>query len=80
MQLREIIKNTIDTYRDKFPDSFIQVKVDPEGLQLKLSRRAKVAKVNNFEVIRLEDSVMDLGTVSNHPLAMDTLQEGASSL
>ena len=83
VQLREIIKNTIDTYRDKFPDSFIQVKVDPEGLQLKLSRRAKVANaewVNNFEVIRLEDSVMDLGTVSNHPLAMDTLQEGASSL
>ena len=82
-QLRKVIKNTIDLYRDKFPENFIQVKVDPEMLQLKLSRRLKAERakwINDFEVIKLEDDMLDLGAVSNRPIDMDTQQDGAGAL
>ena len=82
-QLRKVIKNTIEVYRGKFPENFIQVKVDPERLQLKLSRRPKADNarwINDFEVVKLEDDVLDLGSVSNRQVDMDTEQEGAGAL
>ena len=80
--LRKLIKETIDSYRGKFPDSFIQVKVDAEGGKLLLSRRSKEDNkwTNNFEVIPISASAMTLGRVGNTGTNGDTVMADVSSL
>ena len=69
--LRKLIKETIDSYTvhctGKFPDSFIQVWVDPEGEKLVLSRKNKEDGkwTNNFEAVKLDATAMSLGRVGN---------------
>ena len=80
--LQKLIKETIDSYRAKFPDSFIQVKADPEGEKLLLSRRCKEDNkwTNNFEVIQISASAMTLGRVGNTGTNGDTVMADVSSL
>ena len=80
--LRKLIKETIDSYRGKFPDSFIQVKVDAEGGKLLLSRRSKEDNkwTNNFEVIPISAGAMSLGRVGNTGANGDTVMTDVSSL
>ena len=80
--LRKLIKETIDSYRGKFPDSFIQVKVDAEGGKLLLSRRSKEDNkwTNNFEVIPISAGAMSLGRVGNTGGNGDTVMTDVSSL
>ena len=68
LNLRKAIRTVIEEQKVKYPEQFIQVRVDAEGLSLKLSRKqdGKDGKwLNNYETIALDDSVLDLGKVSN---------------
>ena len=77
-----MVKDTVDKYREEFLDSFIQAKVDLDRLQLRLSSKCKANGkwTNNFAYVKIEDAVLDLGSVSNSTTDMDTVSEGASSL
>jgi len=71
LNLRKAIRATIEAEKVKFPEQFIQVRVDPESLSLKLSRKqgGKEGKwLNNYDTVLLEDSVLDLGRTGNSPL------------
>ena len=66
LNLRKAIRETVETQKVKFPEQFIQVRIDPEALSLKLSRKGKDGKwFNNYETIPLDDSVLDLGRTGN---------------
>jgi hypothetical protein len=50
----------MDECKRKFPGSYIQVKVDVENFQLKLSRLSGRGWINNFDKVDLPESVLDL--------------------
>ena len=58
--LRNVINTTIEDAKSKYPRSFIQVKVDVENFQLKISRLEDGTWYNNVEQVTLPDSVLDL--------------------
>jgi hypothetical protein len=58
--LRNVINTTLDEAKKKYPRSFIQVKVDVENFQLKISRLEDGTWRNNVELVDLPDSVLDL--------------------
>jgi hypothetical protein len=58
--LRNVINTTLDEAKKKYPRSFIQVKVDVENFQLKISRCEDGTWLNNVEKVDLPDSVLDL--------------------
>ena len=62
--LRNVINTVVGEYKRKFPDNYIQVKVDTEKFQLKVSRRegARHESVwhNNIELVALPEEVLDL--------------------
>ena len=58
--LRTVINRTIEDTKAKFPNSYIQVKVDVENFRLKVSRRTGGVWHNNIETVELPDSVLDL--------------------
>ncbi len=58
--LRNVINTTLDEAKKKYPHSFIQVKVDVENFQLKISRLEDGTWMNNVEKVDLPDSVLDL--------------------
>jgi hypothetical protein len=58
--LRNVINTTIDDAKKKYPRSFIQVKVDVENFQLKISKLQDGTWMNNVEVVDLPESVLDL--------------------
>jgi hypothetical protein len=58
--LRNEINTVMDECKQRFPDSYIQVKVDVENFQLKLSRLSGGGWINNFDKVDLPDSVLDL--------------------
>ena len=58
--LRNVINRTIEDCKAKYPDSFIQVKVDVEKFQLRVSRNRSGEWMNDVERIDLPDSVLDL--------------------
>jgi hypothetical protein len=58
--LRNVINRTIEDCKAKYPDSFIQVKVDVEKFQLRISRNRNGEWMNDVERIELPDSVLDL--------------------
>jgi len=68
--LRTAINSTIGTWKARFPKSFIQVKVDSERLQLRISRKEAGVWYNNIDTVDLPESVLDLSrvgpTVSSH--------------
>jgi hypothetical protein len=74
-RLRLAIKDTLQKNKEKFPKCFIQVKVDPENLSLVLSRRDDKGWTNNYDTVKLETSVMDLGTVRNSDMDVDSSQQ-----
>ena len=55
-----MINITLDEAKKKYPRSFIQVKVDVENFQLKISRCEDGTWLNNVEKVDLPDSVLDL--------------------
>ena len=62
--LRNVINTVVGEYKRRFPDNYIQVKVDTEKFQLKVSRRegARHESVwhNNIELVDLPEEVLDL--------------------
>jgi hypothetical protein len=58
--LRNVINITLDEAKKKYPRSFIQVKVDVENFQLKISRLEDGSWMNNVELVDLPESVLDL--------------------
>ncbi len=58
--LRNVINTTMDEAKKKYPRSFIQVKVDVENFQLKVSRLEDGTWINNVELVDLPDTVLDL--------------------
>ena len=76
LNLRKAIRATVETEKAKYPEHFIQVRVDPEALSLKLSRKGKDGKwFNSYETILLDDSVLDLGRTGN----VERMEEGGQS-
>jgi hypothetical protein len=58
--LRSVINKVVEEGKAKFPTSFIQVKVEAEKFQLRVSRREGGVWFNNIDVIPLPPSVLDL--------------------
>jgi hypothetical protein len=58
--LRNVINTVLDECKQKFPDSYIQVKVDVETFQLKISRLSGGVWFNNVDKVDLPESVLDL--------------------
>jgi hypothetical protein len=58
--LRNVINTVLDDCKKKYPDSFIQVRVDAENFQLKVSRLQGGVWINNVERVDLPESVLDL--------------------
>ena len=82
--LRNVINTTIEDSKKKYPRSFIQVKVDVENFQLKVSKLQDGTWMNNVEVVDLPESVLDLSrtgpTVRRKPsqsTAMDVVNDAS---
>jgi hypothetical protein len=82
--LRNVINTTIEDSKKKYPRSFIQVKVDVENFQLKVSKLQDGTWMNNVEVVDLPESVLDLSrtgpTVRRKPsqsTAMDVVSDAS---
>jgi hypothetical protein len=58
--LRNVINTVVEEGKAKFPSSYIQVKVDAEKFQLRVSRREDGVWYNNIEIVPLPPSVLDL--------------------
>jgi hypothetical protein len=58
--LRNVINNVISEAKSKYKESFIQVKVDAEKFQLRVSRREAGVWYNNIDYIDLPEEVLDL--------------------
>jgi hypothetical protein len=58
--LRNVINTVLDECKQKFPDSYIQVKVDVQNFQLKISRLSGGVWLNNVDKVDLPESVLDL--------------------
>jgi len=58
--LRNVINTVVEEGKAKFPSSYIQVKVDAEKFQLRVSRREDGVWFNNIETVPLPPSVLDL--------------------
>ena len=72
--LRKAIRTTIETEKVKYPEHFIQVRVDAEAATLKLSR--KLGKdgrwLNNYETVILDEGALDTGRPGFTDEAMET--------
>jgi hypothetical protein len=81
--LRNVINTVIEDSKKKYPSSFIQVKVDVENFQLKVSRLEDGVWMNNVELVSLPDSVLDLsrtGPVTRRkPSTSNDMEVGASA-
>jgi hypothetical protein len=55
-----VINTVVEEGKAKFPSSYIQVKVDAEKFQLRVSRREDGVWFNNIETVPLPSSVLDL--------------------
>jgi hypothetical protein len=58
--LRNVISRVIEESKAKYPNSYIQVKVDAENMKLKVSRRTAGVWHNNTDTIELPETVLDL--------------------
>jgi hypothetical protein len=58
--LRTVINSVVEGGKAKYPNNFIQVKVDAEKFQLRVSRREGGVWFNNIETVPLPLSVLDL--------------------
>ncbi len=58
--LRNVMNQTINDCKKKYPNSFIQVRVDVDKFQLKVSRFHCGEWSNNIETVDLPESVLDL--------------------
>jgi hypothetical protein len=54
------MKKIMDEAKAKYKNSYIQTKVDVDGMCLKVSHRQDGVWYNNVEVVELPDSVLDL--------------------
>jgi len=61
--LRNVINSTVEEGKAKYPNSYIQVKVEAEKFQLRVSRREGGVWYNNIETVPLPLSVLDLSRV-----------------
>jgi len=84
--LRSVINKVVEEGKAKFPTSFIQVKVEAEKFQLRVSRREGGVWFNNIDVIPLPPSVLDLSRMGpmdkkrpseeSKDADMDVMEEG----
>jgi hypothetical protein len=58
--LRTVINTVVEEGKAKYPNSYIQVKVDAEKFQLRVSRREGGVWFNNIDTVPLPLSVLDL--------------------
>jgi len=58
--LRNVINTVVEECKAKFPSSYIQVKVDADKFQLRVSRREDGVWYNNIDTVPLPSSVLDL--------------------
>jgi hypothetical protein len=65
--LRAVINKTIEEAKVKFPENYIQVKVDAENMKLKISRCRGGIWYNNVDQVELPDSVLDLSRSGPRP-------------
>jgi predicted metal-dependent hydrolase len=61
--LRNVINKVIEESKVKYPGHYIQVKVDAEKFQLRVSKMKAGVWVNNVDLVSLPDSVMDLSRI-----------------
>jgi hypothetical protein len=66
-RLRQLIAETVAAEKSKHAGCFIQVKVDLDGLQLKISRRTDTNWINDYHTIKIDSKVMDTDNVTNAP-------------
>jgi len=74
LNLRKVIKATLDTEKVKYPKEFIQVKVDAEAACLRLSRKAEGKEgkwTNHYDTVMLDTSAMELGRPGQPAEAME---------
>jgi hypothetical protein len=71
--LRNVINKVITEAKGKYPNNFIQVKVDAEKFRLRVSRREAGVWYNNIETIDLPDEVLDLSRMG--PKAGDSARD-----
>ena len=67
--LRNRIGAVIEQGKTRYPNNFIQVKIDVENFALKVSRRRIDTGVwyNNVDIIPLDESVLDLSRIGPKP-------------
>jgi len=71
LQLRKAIKIVLASQKEAHPKEFVQVRVDPENLTLRVSRKIEGKWFNNVETVPLGTEVLELGTVANTDDAME---------
>ena len=82
IKLRQSIRLVLKSQMEAHPKEFVQVRVDPENLTLRISRKVDGKWFNNIETVPLGTDVLELGTVSNTDEQMEvvTAVVGAGSL
>ena len=69
LRLRQVIKATIEQQKLAHKEDFIQVRVDPENMLLRISRKTggKIGGrwLNNVDQVILNEDILDLGSVTN---------------
>ena len=71
LKLRQAIKIVLVSQKEAHPKEFVQVRVDPENLTLRVSRKIEGKWFNNIETVPLGTEVLELGTVANTDDAME---------
>jgi hypothetical protein len=66
-RLRQAIGELIKDEKTKNIGCFIQVKVDLEAMELKVSRRSDDGWVNDYRSVKIDTRIMDTETVKNTP-------------
>ena len=71
LNLRKVIRTTIESHKVKYPEQFIQVRVDAEAASLKLSRKQDGKWLNCYETIVLDEAALDISRPGFPDDAMD---------
>ncbi len=67
-KLRQHIRKVLDTHKAEDKECFVQVRVDADNLQLKISKKKDGVWTNNVALLDIPDEVLDLGRTGNAPL------------
>ena len=73
IKLRQAIRLVLKSQMEAHPKEFVQVRVDPENLTLRISRKVEGKWLNNVETVPLGTDVLELGTVGNTDEQMEVV-------